>query len=452
MKRKMVLIGAGSAMFTQGLVVDLIGNPGKFEWELVLVDIDEEILGSVYRLVQKIMEAKKARHINVWCTKDRIEALPGADYVVCTIGVGGRRAWEQDVFIPRKYGIFQPVGDTAMPGGVSRAMRMIPTMLDIIDDVVRLCPKARFFNYANPMAMICRSIYKARNFPVTGLCIGVPASEWEVADLCGFQRDGFTSIGVGVNHLTFLYNMRYKGDDAAPMVNKMLDKRYKGEFDENTLDKFYTAEGGDDHLGDPFAWSFYKAYGVLPVPGDRHLTEFFTERFPGGAYYGRKLGVDAYSFEGTIQLGDEIYKTMMDAANSPHPLTEYYFTHMHGEHELLMEIIGALETDSRKVFSVNLPNRGAVPNLPFDAVLEMPAVATGDGFRPMQILDFPDICAGYVNRAICVFELAVEAALNGSRALFEEAIMAGGYISDKSAVSNMVEELICAQKAYLPQF
>ena len=452
MKKKMVLLGAGSAMFTQGLVLDLFKNPGKYTWELVLVDIDEDVLGSMVKLVRKMIEAKQVEHMEVWGTSNRCEAFPDADYIVSTIGVGGRRAWEQDVYIPRKYGIYQPVGDTAMPGGISRAMRMIPAMLGIVDDAIKLCPKARFFNYSNPMAMICRAIYKARNYPVTGLCIGVPMSEWEVADICGLNRDKFTTVSVGVNHLSFIYKMNYNGEDAKPILNKKLDEIYTGDFDTATLDKFYEEKEEVIKLGDPFAWSFYKNVGALPVPGDRHISEFITEHFPGGAYYGKTLGIDAYSFEGTIKFGDDIHKAMMDAANADGPLPDKYFDHVHGEQELLMEMIDAIETDSRKVYYANLPNRGAVSNLPYDAVLEMPAIATAEGFRPIQILDFPDTLAAYVNRALCVFELSVDAALTGNRCLLEEAILAGGYISDRAAVSKMTEELLIAHKDYLPQF
>jgi len=155
MRKKLVIIGAGSAMFTQGLAADLITKqPGGAKWHLSLVDIDEKVLDGIVRLVKKMIDAKKADIELSWST-DRRDCLPGADYVVTTIGVGGRRAWEQDVFIPRKYGIHQPVGDTAMPGGISRAMRMVPAMLAITKDVIRYCPNAYFFNYSNPMAIIC---------------------------------------------------------------------------------------------------------------------------------------------------------------------------------------------------------------------------------------------------------------------------------------------------------
>ena len=120
MNKKIVLVGVGSAMFTQGLVADLILSP-----DLGLVDIDPSALETAEGLSRRMVEAKDAE-IAIQASTDRREVLPGADVVVTTIGVGGRRAWEADVFIPRKYGIFQPVGDSVMPGGISRAMRMIP--------------------------------------------------------------------------------------------------------------------------------------------------------------------------------------------------------------------------------------------------------------------------------------------------------------------------------------
>lgn len=447
--KKMVILGAGSAVFTQGLVMDLIKNPGPNKWELALVDIEETTLRAMEKLVKKMIEAKNSDLI-VTASTERREVLPGADYVICTIGVGGRRAWEQDVFIPRKYGIYQPVGDTAMPGGISRAMRMVPAILDILKDVEELCPKAFFFNYSNPMAIICRAVKKAKAFPIVGLCIGVPSIEWYIADFTGLDRKKVTSLSVGINHLTFMYDFRYEGKDAWPLVRKKLDEEFQEGFDENVLDRFHSAKENYFYLGEPFAWTFFQKCGAFPAPGDRHITEFFTEQFPGGEYYGHKLGVNAYSFEGVIKEGDMIHERAMSLAMSDEPLPQDFFTHMPGEHEQLMEIINAIELDERKIFSVNVPNDGCVSNLPNQAVLEMPAVATAQGFRPLHITDYPDRFAGIINRHLSVIEMAADAALTGSRELFEEAILMGGYINDRKAVHNMVNELIEAQKQYLP--
>ena len=452
MRKKMVLLGAGSSMFTQGLVMDLIRNPVRTTWHLALVDIDAEVLESMTRLVKAMVLAKHA-DIEISCSTDRRDVLPGADYIVATIGVGGRRAWEQDVFIPRKYGVFQSVGDTAMPGGISRAMRMIPALLDIVRDIKALCPHAFFVNYSNPMTSICRAIRKATGFPVTGLCIGVADSEWYVADFAGLERNKVSSLSVGVNHLTFMYDFRYEGKDAWPLVRQKLAEQYKGEFDSKMLERFVTKETkGFSKLGELFAWSLFQAYGAYPAPGDRHITEFFTERFPNGKYYGRTLGVDAYSFESTIEYGDQIHDQMMAQARSDEPLNDEFFRHIHGEHEQIMEIICSIEEDSRKVFSVNLPNEGAVRNLPRDAVIEMPAAATSCGFRPLVINDFPDVLAGIISKYLAVTETTVEAALKGDRSLFIEAILMGGYLPDRAKVAKMVDDLIAAQQRHLPQF
>lgn len=125
-RQKLVIIGAGSAMFTQGLMADLIltGQP----WRLGLVDIDPQALATAHGLCKRMVQAREA-DITIEASTERRDVLPGADVVVTTIGVGGRRAWEADVFIPRRYGIYQPVGDTVMPGGISRAMRMAPILL-----------------------------------------------------------------------------------------------------------------------------------------------------------------------------------------------------------------------------------------------------------------------------------------------------------------------------------
>ncbi|NLX69393.1 MAG: hypothetical protein GX024_00630 [Clostridiales bacterium] len=452
MRKKLVIIGAGSAMFTQGLAADLITKqPGGAKWHLSLVDIDEKVLDGIVRLVKKMIDAKKADIELSWST-DRRDCLPGADYVVTTIGVGGRRAWEQDVFIPRKYGIHQPVGDTAMPGGISRAMRMVPAMLAITKDVIRYCPNAYFFNYSNPMAIICRAIRKKLNYPITGLCIGTAALEWYIADYMGYDRNKVTSLAAGINHCTFIYDFRYEGKNAWPDVRKKLLEEY-GDFFMNINDKDLSDKKIDKNilaLGEPFSWSFFLKYGAFPAPGDRHITEFFTEYFPNGKYFGRVLGHDAFSFEKTIEMGDKIHDDIMKTAYSPEPLGEEFFTHFHGEHEQLMDIINSIELDLRETYYMNVQNNGAIPNLPSWAVVEMPAIATATGPKPMMLDNFPDTLASFITRFLSVIEITVDASLNGDRRLMEEAILAGGYITDRNAVRSMVDDLLIAQKEYLP--
>jgi alpha-galactosidase len=450
-RKKLVLVGAGSSMFTQGLVMDMIRNPGAGAWSLHLVDVDEHALSAVGSLVAKMLKAGGS-DIALSLSTDRREALPGADIVVATIGVGGRRAWEHDVLIPRRYGVFQPVGDTAMPGGISRTMRMVPAMVEIARDVARLCPRALFINYSNPMTNICRAVRKATGVPMTGLCIGVEESVRFLASVAGVDRSTVTYRAAGLNHLTFIYGLRHDGEDLMPLVQERWTAM-KGRMDRAQIGAgAFGPEASAPWNHDPFGMSFLERHGVFPAPGDRHTTEFFTDRFPSGSYYGKVLGKDAYSFEKTIEYGDRIYAEAARIGASAGPLPDGFLSTMAGEQEQLMEIINAMERDERKAFSTNVPNRGAVPNLPDEAILEIPSLATADGFLAVSQPDFPDAWAGVIMKFIGISEVAVEAALKGNRKLFAEAILMGGYLADETAVSTMVEELLAAHAAYLPQF
>lgn len=447
--KKLVLIGAGSAVFTRGLVADLILLDELGPWELGLVDPDPQALETAQGLSRRMVESRNA-DITISASTDRREVLPGADVVVSTVGVGGRRAWEVDVAIPRRYGIFQPVGDSVMPGGISRAMRIVPVLVELARDVEALCPEAWFFNYSNPMTANCWAIRQATGVPVVGLCHGVFHVERQLAEYIGAPPEEVTSLFAGLNHLTFIFDLRWNGRDAWPIVRERLAAERRDELPARNLGK--TFADGFWAVDNPFSWSLFDAYGAYPAVNDRHVVEFFPERFPAGSYYGQQLGVDAFSVDEIIAWGDGRYAAMRAQALGHEPLDERIFERTAGEHEQLLYILRSIERDERRVFSVNLPNGGAVPNLPADAVLELPAAATATGLRPLQLLDFPDTLAAIVNRKLAATRLTVEAALRGDRKLFVEALLADGAVSERGVAETMGDELLAAQRQYLPHF
>jgi alpha-galactosidase len=438
-RTKLILIGAGSAVFTKGLVADLIQSPELGPWELGLVDIDPAALETAEGLSRQMVEATGA-DITVRAAVERRELLPGADVVVTTIGVGGRRGWEADVFIPRKYGVYQPVGDTAMPGGISRAMRMIPALVDIARDVAEICPQAWFFNYSNPMTANCWAVRQATGVPVIGLCHGTLDVSRQLAGFAGAPPEEVKTRFVGLNHLTFIFDLRWQGRDLWPAARARL-------HEEQEPDDSPTFAGQN-----PFSWSLFKTYGAYPSANDRHVVEFFPERFPGGAYYGKTLGVDAFSFEGTIASGDQGYARMREQALGEAPLDDWIFHHSVGEHEQLLNILHNLRYDGREIFAANLPNHGAVPNLPDDAILELPVVATAAGLFPMQIPDFSDALAAIIARKLAGIRVTVEAALAGDRGLLVEALLLDGAVTEPAIARAMGDELLEAHRADLPNF
>jgi alpha-galactosidase len=453
-RNKLVLIGAGSTVFTQRLVSDVILSGEADKWELALVDIDPVTLDAVDRLVRKLL-AFKGVTLPIVSTTNRRDVLAGAHFVVTTIAAGGRRGWELDVQVPRKHNIFQPVGDTVMPGGISRAMRMIPQMVAIAEDIAELCPQAYFLNYSNPMTAICRAVRVKTGVPIIGLCHGVHYVEGVVEKFLGVAEGSITTFGVGLNHLTFLTRILCDGKDATAMLKAKLDQQ-RPLLQHEIRDKKEWPNGvtgrAPRYSDDPFTWSIFERYGVLPVALDRHITEFFPERFPQGRYYGRTLGRDAYPIDDRIALGDTWFEEMLAVARSPDPLPPSYFENVPGESEQLVDIMHSLLHDRRDVFSVNMPNQGAVPGLPAEAILEMPASAGGAGFMALQSQALPPALTAKLLAKIAAIEVTVEAALSGSFDLFVEALLTDGSVSDPDEAATLARELIAAHKAYLPQF
>jgi alpha-galactosidase len=335
-------------------------------------------------------------------------------------------------------------------------MRMIPALVEIAKDVKALCPDAFFINYSNPMTVNCWAIRQATGVPVVGLCHGLFHVERELAQFMGVPPQEVTSLYAGLNHMTFIFDLRRQGRDAWPLVKARLAQERGEPFDAALLGQQFAEMGeAPEELkaaDNPFSWSLFEAYGAYPAVNDRHVTEFFPERFPNGKYYGRVLGVDAFSFEGTIAWGDEIYADMRAQALGEKPLDGWIFERAAGEHEQLLDILRSMERDERRVFSVNLPNNGAVPNLPAEAILELPAAATATGLRPLQMLDFPAPLAAIVTRKLSAAALTVEAALTGSRKLLIEALLADGAVTEHKVASQMADELLEAHRQYLPNF
>jgi len=455
MNEKIVLIGAGSAGFTRGLVSDIIRH--GWEGEIALVDIDPDALDVVEKVVRKMLDAKDSS-LKLSASTDRRDVLTDATAVVSTIGVGGRDAWVQDVLIPRKYGIYHPVGDSVMPAGISRALRMIPAMVDIANDVMELAPKAVFFNYANPMSAICRGVRKATGANMIGLCHGVFDMAQQIARQLGTEREKLCYTAVGINHFTWYTKVMLDGKDMMPRLREIAAEKLGEGVATEDLGRYF-AEAGDSaeeqelSLGWPLLWELTRLFGAFPAPGDRHLTEFFPQMFSAEkGYYGKTLGVDCYSFERCIESGHSRFEETRAHALSPDPLPDEYFAEASGEHEQVWDILEGIRTNSGKQFNANLPNQGQIPNLPSDVIVECPVIADATGLRPVITDPLPAGIVGALSSRFQCVETTVEAALEGSHDKFVQALLIDGAVTSIEMAYRLADELLAAQKQYLPQF
>ena len=292
--------------------------------------------------------------------------------------------------------------------------------------------------------------------PVTGLCHGTFNVERQLASFIGAPPQQVSSLYAGINHLTFLFDLRWNGRDAWPIVRARLAEERGEPIDAGTLGQQFPEMGASSESfkasDNPFSWSLFESYGAYPAVNDRHVTEFFPERFLHGRYFGKTLGVDVFPFEATTARGDQVFETMRAQANGDQPLDERIFERTPGEHEQLIGIIKAIRDDTRRVFAVNLRNNGAVPNLPDDAVLELPAVATAGGLRPIQILNFPDPLAAILTQKLTATRVTVDAAMSGNRYLLSEALLLDGTVTDLDIAQTLGEDLVEAHRTLLPNF
>jgi alpha-galactosidase len=236
--------------------------------------------------------------------------------------------------------------------------------------------------------------------------------------------------------------MRVDGQDAMPRLHKI------------AREKLAKAQGGEPPSRDdaPFSWRLFEFFGAFPAVLDRHVTEFFPELFDGGWYFGKRLGVDAFSIEDTIARGDSIFAEMREQAFSSKPLPLDYLSRKSGEHEQVLEIIDSIRQGAGRVYSANLPNRGQVSNLPAEAIVESPAIADATGVKPIQQAPLSAGLVGTLTRHMAWVETVVEAALEGSRAKFVQALVLDGAVRSLDMAERLADELLQAQRQYLPQF
>ncbi len=436
MPKKIAFIGAGSYGFTRSLVKDILTFPALADCTLALMDIDDERLAFAKDAVERIIAAGNYP-AKVIATKDRVEALKGADGVVCTILSGGVQIWRHDIEIPKKYGVDINVGDTRGPAGIFRALRTIPVMLDICKDIERYCPEAIFLNYTNPMAMLCRAMQGESNVKVTGLCHSVQGTAAMLANWIGAPMDEITYLCAGINHQAWYLEYKWNGKDAYPLIREAMKKPeiYNEEQVRNEmflhLDYYVTESSG--HNSEYNAW-FRKRPDLI----EKYCTHG-TGWNPGEYAYILK---EYLSREDTWR--EEYEKSKKDPIN------------LERGHEYAASIFNATIGDGTMFeFNGNVRNFGLIDNLPEGCCVEVPIIASKRGLDPIHVGPLPDQLALLNNISARCEELAVEGALTGDPRKVFHAVAFDPLTSavlSLAEIKAMVDEMFEVNKDYLPQF
>lgn len=403
---KIAMIGAGSVGFTRRLFMDVLAVPELRDTHFALMDIDPENLEMAASLCRKMAD-DNGLPVKVSATADRREALEEADYVFCTIRVGGLEAFARDIEIPLKYGVDQCVGDTLGPGGIFYALRTIPVLLDIAADIREVCPDALLLNYSNPMAMNCWALRRAGGVRLLGLCHGVQHGAQQIAGALGIPYDEMEYICAGINHQTWFTRVAHKGRDLTGQITAAMtgreDLRKSEPLRLDVLERFgYYSTESNGHLSEYLPW-YRKG-----EEKDRYLdNSVWSGGVTGGYLQGCRETADDYRKNYPKWLSGELDQIPLGNRSLEH-----------GSY-----IIEALETGRRYRGCFNVENTGLITNLPDGCTVELPCDVDSTGIHPLFIGDLPMQCAATCRASISVQEMTVEAALTGNRDLVKLAML-----------------------------
>ncbi|NMB97559.1 MAG: alpha-galactosidase [Clostridiaceae bacterium] len=435
--KKIAFIGAGSFGFTRALVRDILTFPAFADCTLALMDINDERLAYIEKAVKKIVTAGKYP-AKVIATKNRAEALEGADGVISTILSGGVNVWRHDIEIPKKYGVDINVGDTRGPAGIFRALRTIPDMLDICRDIEKYCPDATLLNYTNPMAMLCRAMQSETKVKLTGLCHSVQGTAAMLANWIGAPMDEITYLCAGINHQAWYLEFDWNGKDAYPLLREAMKNPeiYNHEQVRNEmflhLDYYVTESSG--HNSEYNAW-FRKRPDLI----EKYCTH--------GT--GWNPGEYAYILNHYLTREDTWKKDIEDWLNEDE-------IDLNRGHEYAAYIFNAIFGDGTMYkFNGNVRNFGLIDNLPEGCCVEVPVLASRKGLEPIHVGPLPDHLAILNNISARCEELAVEGALTGDPRKVFHAICFDPLTSavlSLEEIKAMVDEMFEANKDWLPQF
>ena len=440
MAPKITFIGAGSIGFTRKLVADLMAVEELRDSTLVFMDIDDQNLGRTEKLVARDLEHNKLPATMLETTTDRREALKDADYVFSTVRIGGLEAFEADIEVPLRFGVDQCVGDTLSAGGIMYGQRNIPFILDLSKDIKELAaPGALFMNYANPMAMNVWAAAHHGGINVVGLCHGVQGGHRLIAKVLDVPPEELHYVCSGINHQTWYTQLIYKGEDMRPKLLKAF-------------------ESSEVAKNEPVRIDMLRRFGYFSTESNGHLSEYL-------AWYRKRpeeveawMGKDAWiqgETGGYLRVCrewrnyfDEEFPTWLE--EPPYNYGPENRSHEHGSH-----IIEALETGRLYRGHFNMVNGGAISNLDDDAIVEGPGLVDATGIRLLHTGDLPLGPATVCAQSIDVQRLSVEAAVRGDDYLLRQAMLMDplvGAVCSPEEVWRLVDEMLVAQKKWLPQY
>lgn len=437
---KICLVGAGSTVFARAILSDVLSNEALSHCEIALYDIDPERLATSEVMARRICRALGlAEQVNLTATVDRAAALEGADFVILMMQVGGYRpATVTDFEVPKRFGLRQTIADTLGIGGIFRALRTIPVVSGIAEDMRRHCPQALMMNYVNPMAMISWAMGEAYpDIRYVGLCHSVQDTSQFLARTLGEDIADIDYTCAGLNHVAFFlkFEKRLADGSRVDLYPKLRRIASEGSFPPDEAVRF----------------EVMKRFGHFVTESSIHFSEYtpwFIKRGREDLLQEFRLPLDEYITRCERQVA-EWHHLRQDLEDESRPIE------VRRSREYAAAIIHSCVTGTPSLIYGNVRNAGLIENLPAEAAVEVACHVDRNGIQPLRLGRVPVQLAAIMRSNINVQELAVAAALTGRREhIYHAAAMDPHTAAELSLaeIEALVDALIEAHGPLLPAF
>ncbi len=428
---KIVTIGGGSS-YTPELAEGLINRANLIEIdEWVLVDVEEgrEKAEIILPMMQRMFKKANLK-TKVSLTFDRREALKGADYVTTQFRVGLLPARAKDERIPNSHG--QLGQETNGAGGLLKALRTVPVVLDIVEEVKELCPGAWIINFTNPAGIVTEAVNKYGNYDrFIGVCNVPIGIKMAIAKELKLDIKKLHVDFMGLNHFVYATKVTYEEKDITDEVLAKMGKFSMANIEARNIEQ-----------------TFVESLKALPCPYHRYffMKDYMVKEQLEKYKEGKTRAEEVMRTEAELF---ELYKDP-NLDHKPEQLSKRGGAHYS---DVACDVITSIHADLGLEHAVIIPNNGAIPNLDQGDAVEITCKITKDGAVPALIDPVMPLALRGQIQIMKSFEiLAAEAAVEGS---YEKALVAlniNPLSLDDASNKIILDELLEAHKEYLPRF
>jgi len=429
---RLCIVGGGSSYFLPMLRSLTILAYGYLKGsDIVIMDTSRDA-GRRMADFARLLCRKQGFDLKIEDTTDLATGVDGADFVLTTFRTGGLLSRKYDETIPRKYGLLGQ--ETTGPAGPLMAARAIPEVVKVAQTMEKRCPDAWLINYTNPTNFVVDGVRRRSSIKVIGLCDGVYAGMRLAAQLVGLPTDQAGKLDfqvAGVNHCTWAMRIHHEGHDVYPQLPELLRK-----FDASKLNFRYQ-----------HALKVYEYFGIMP--GSAAYTRY---------YYDLPVALKEWSADGrdckAVGMMQHVENTKAELTKKLKEGDATFGENIgdlsHGDQAI--GTINAIANNTMQIETVNVPNNGAVANLPSGSIVEIPAVTGAHGVYPLAMGPLPKQVYAVVRSVLDHQELAVDAALSGDKRKVIQAVMAHPTVRSLPDAEKTMADLFRAHAEWLPQF